>query len=158
MHSVERSSTHPGWPGTTQWAAAVGPGKSPLSPCAVRPPVPRGMSLLVPLWPWEDDDTPPFPSMGRVQVSTPETLAAVRRRIDVRPFGLILEGHTRREGDPAPIALDPGTDLSEWQSLDWRDGAAGLAHIEPDALDNLGGKAHGWLRPRPLDDTSSYPN
>jgi hypothetical protein len=114
----------------------------------------RGISLLVPLWPWERRDVPPFPSFGRVQAATPETLAAVRKRIGVKPFGLFLEGHTRREGEPAPIALDPGTDLSEWQSLDLRNGDGGPAHVDSGALDNLGGKAHRWLRPRPLDDTS----
>jgi hypothetical protein len=98
----------------------------------------RGMSLVVPLWPWERGSELPFPSIGRVQAVTPETLAAIRRRIGVRPFGLFLEGHTRREGDAAPIALDPGTDLSEWQSLDWRNPDGGPAHSDAVALDNLG--------------------
>jgi hypothetical protein len=114
----------------------------------------RGTSLVVPLWPWERGDEPPFPSIGRVQAATPETLTAIRRRIGVQPFGLFLEGHTRRRGDTAPVALDPGTDFAEWQSLDWRDGGGGPAHVDSDALDNLGGKAHRWLRPRPLDDRS----
>jgi hypothetical protein len=106
----------------------------------------------VPLWPWEDADEPRFPSIGRVQTTTPETLTAIRRRIKVRPFGLFLEGHTRRRGDAAPIALDPGTDLAEWQSLDWRNGDGGPAHVDANLLDNLGGKAHQWLQPRRLDD------
>ena len=114
----------------------------------------RGQSLIIDRWPWEDADELPFPSIGRVQAATPETLASVRKRIGVRPFGLFLEGHTRREGDPAPIALDPGTDLSECQSLDWLDGAGRRADFDADALDNLGGKSHRWLRPRPLDDTA----
>jgi hypothetical protein len=113
----------------------------------------RGVSLLVPVWPWERSDEPPFPSFSRVQAVTPETLATVRERIGLKPFGLFLDGHTQREADAAPIALDPGTDLSEWQSLAWRNAAGGPAHVA-DALDNLGGKAHRWLRPRPLDDWS----
>ncbi len=112
----------------------------------------RGTSLVVPLWPWEDADEPPFPSIGRVQAATHETLTAIRRRIGVRPFGLFLEGHTRRRGDTTPVALDPGTDLAEYQSLEWREGDGAPAHDVADTLDNLGGKAHRWLRPRPLDD------
>jgi hypothetical protein len=114
----------------------------------------RGTSLVVPLWPWEDADEPPFPSIGRVQATTPETLTTIRRRIGVRPFGLFLEGHTRRSGDTTPVALDPGTDLAGYQSLEWREGDGTPAHDVADTLDNLGGKAHRWLRPRPLDDTS----
>ena len=114
----------------------------------------RGISLVVPLWLWERGDEPRFPSIGRVQATTPETLTTIRRHIGVRPFGLFLEGHTRRRRDAAPIALDPGTDLAEWQSLDWRDGSGGPAHVDDNALDNLGGKAHRWLRPRPLNDQS----
>jgi hypothetical protein len=114
----------------------------------------RGISLVVPLWPWEDTAEPPFPSIGRVQAATPETLAAIRRRIGVRPFGLFLEGHTRRSGDTTSVALDPGTDLAEYQSLDWREGDGAPAHNVADTRDNLGGKAHRWLRPRPLDDRS----
>jgi hypothetical protein len=114
----------------------------------------RGISLVVPLWPWERADEPRFPSIGRVQAATPETLTAIRRRIGVRPFGLFLEGHTRRSGDTTPVALDPGTDLAEWQSLDWRLGDGGPAHVDANVLDNLGGKAYLWLQPRPLDDRS----
>jgi hypothetical protein len=114
----------------------------------------RGASLVVPLWPWEGADEPPFPSIGRVQATTPETLTTIRQRIGVRPFGLFLEGHTRRSGDTTTVALDPGTDLAEWQSLDWREGNGAPAHDVADTLDNLGGKAHRWLRPRQLDDRS----
>ena len=114
----------------------------------------RGTFLAVPFWPWERRDEPPFPSFGRVQAATPETFASIRRRIGVRPFGSYLEGHTGRSGDTTPVVLDPGTDLSEWQSLDWHNGDGGPAHVDADALDNLGGKAHRWLRPRPLDDQS----
>jgi hypothetical protein len=114
----------------------------------------RGTSLVVPLWPWERGDEPPFPSIGRVQAATHETLTTICRRIGVRPFGLFLEGHTRRSGDTTPVALDPGTDLAGYQSLEWREGDGAPAHDIADALDNLGGKAHRWLRPRPLDDTS----
>lgn len=112
----------------------------------------RGIPLVVPLWPWERADEPPFPSISRVQAATPETLAAIRRRIDLRPFGLFLEGHTRRERDAAPVALDPGTDLAEYETLDWRDGRGEPAMVDGSVLDNLGGKAHRWLRPRPIDD------
>jgi hypothetical protein len=114
----------------------------------------RGTTLVVPLWPWEDADEPRFPSIGRVQATTPETLTAIRRRIDVRPFGLFLEGHARLARGTAPVAVDPGTDLAEWQSLDWRDGSGGPAHVDDNALGNLGGKAHRWLRPHPLDNRS----
>jgi hypothetical protein len=114
----------------------------------------RGIPLVVPLWPWERAGEPPFPSISRVQAATPETLAAIRRRIDVRPFGLFLEGHTRRERDTAPVALDPGTDLAEYEALDWRGAAGRPACVDVDVLDNLGGKAHRWLRPRPIDDQS----
>jgi hypothetical protein len=114
----------------------------------------RGTTLVVPLWPWEDADEPRFPSIGRVQATTPETLTAIRRRIDVRPFGLFLEGHARLARGTAPVAMDPGTDLTEWQSLDWRDGSGVPAHVDDNALGNLGGKAHRWLRPHPLDDRS----
>jgi hypothetical protein len=40
--SADRSSTHRGWQGTTQRATAGGPGRSPLSPSAVRSPAPGG--------------------------------------------------------------------------------------------------------------------
>jgi hypothetical protein len=112
----------------------------------------RGRSLAVEHWPWEDAGEPPFPSIGRVQASTPQTLVAIRRRIGVRPFGLFLEGHTRRATETAQVALDPGTDLVEWQSLDWR-GRDGRS-ADSSSLDNLGAKANRWLRPRPLDDQS----
>ncbi|MGO9195970.1 MAG: hypothetical protein ACLQK4_02430 [Acidimicrobiales bacterium] len=114
----------------------------------------RGISIVLPLWPWESADEPPSPSISRVQAATPETLAAIRRRIGARPFGLFLQAHTRRERDVSPVALDPGTDLAEYQSLDWRGAVGQPARVDAVVLDNLGGKAHRWLRPRPIDDRS----
>jgi hypothetical protein len=41
-HSADRSSTRRRWPGTMTTGAIAGPGRSPLSPCAVRSPAPGG--------------------------------------------------------------------------------------------------------------------
>jgi hypothetical protein len=117
--------------------------------------------LALARWPWEEAAMAPFPSLGRVQAASVGTLAAVRKRLGIRPFGLYVEAFTTRARDVAPVGLDPGGDLSDWAAIDWR-GAEGEAVrvstdpsvVEAVALDNLGGKAFRWLRPRPVDETS----
>jgi hypothetical protein len=119
----------------------------------------KGRELLAPAWPWEQRDGP-FPCMQREQVVSRERLMALHRRsVSVHPFGYVVVGVTECSSSISPAALDPGTDLAEWCSLDWRGGNGEPVQVSVDRSDlravllaNLGSRAWRWLQPRLLDD------
>jgi hypothetical protein len=105
---------------------------------------------------WDDPVGPPFPALMRLQAATPEHLRELAPRLSLKPFGL----YVRANADPAfdnPgsfVGLDPGTDLSGWTHIDWRDERGRLASIttipgEPGhVVTTLSGKALRWTRPQ----------
>jgi hypothetical protein len=127
----------------------------------------RGERLVSLSWPWESDGA--FPAVERCQVASAARLAGLSNRLSLKPFGRYVSGVPEQRRDFAPVALDPGGDLSDWRKIDWR-GAEGEpveTTVDPSKaaersdrrapvlLANLGGKAIRWLRPRPVDDRSS---
>ncbi|MGH9293782.1 MAG: hypothetical protein ACRD0B_00485 [Acidimicrobiales bacterium] len=122
----------------------------------------RGERLLA-LWPWDADG--PFPAIECCQAASPKRLDELSSRLSLRPFGLYASGVVKYKHADTPVALDSGSDLSDWRSLDWRglDGepvqptvdageVAGSPRERTIVLSNLGGKAFRWTRPRLLND------
>jgi hypothetical protein len=92
-----------------------------------------------------------------LQPGTPEHLAELAPRLRLKPFGLYL----RAEVDPAfakpgsVVGLDPGTDLADWEAVDWRDKHGAPVHTttEPgelgtSVLTTLSAKAQRWMKVR----------
>lgn len=74
--------------------------------------------------PWDGSDGEAFPVLRRFSAGSPDALSELPKDLGAHPFGALVEGQVDKlHGDPgAPVALDPGTDLSDWQGLDWRNG------------------------------------
>ncbi len=111
-------------------------------------------------WPWEAGGS--FPCLEREQAFTPARIAELAKRgLKVRPGSYVVRG-LMATGGVSPLTLDPGGNLADWQSLDWR-GADG-ERVQPNVrtehvrgltdLDSLDAKARRWLEPRPLPDSS----
>ena len=87
-------------------------------PGATRPPAP-----------WDAAGAPPFPTMRRLSVVSPEVLRSLPDALGARPGSRYLVGVTDRSGlglAGEVVALDPGGDLSGWQSLRWLDRRTGV--------------------------------
>jgi hypothetical protein len=117
----------------------------------------RGQEPTMPLWPWEQPGVPPFPCIEREQVVTHRRQRELTKRgLVVRPFGYVLSANTEWRSDPSPVALDPGGDLADWASLDWRGPDGKPVRVtttgEPGAvqLDDVGARAWRWLQRRPV--------
>ncbi len=119
----------------------------------------KGKPVPLASWSWEAGG--PFPCLEREQAFSPARIAELAKRgLKVRPGSYIVRGITRSASNTSPVALDPGGNLADWQSLDWR-GADG-ERVQPEVrtahvarltdLDSLGAKAWRWLAPRPLPD------
>jgi len=80
-------------------------------PAAVRGPVS-----------WDEGQAQPAPCLRHLAVTSPEVLASLPTTLGAHPGSHFLEGTVdvkRRNVDPVPVALDPGGDLPNWQTLHW---------------------------------------
>jgi hypothetical protein len=72
---------------------------------------------------WDEGERLPFPALRRLQVTTPELLKSLPKSLGLRPGSRYVEALVSelRPGVGAPVALDPGGDLSDWVGLGWVD-------------------------------------
>jgi hypothetical protein len=108
---------------------------------------------------WEQQDEPDFPALRRVSVSGHQGLSGLPDALGARPFTRVVEALVDELSpvQPAghPVALDPGGDLRDWESLDWFDSARnGPITVTTDAgrrnavlVDTLRARAVEWGRP-----------
>jgi hypothetical protein len=68
---------------------------------------------------------PAFPAIRRLVVKTPEMARLLPKSLGARPGTRYLEASAGTIAPRALVALDPGGDLSDWQTLDWFDKATG---------------------------------
>jgi hypothetical protein len=71
---------------------------------------------------WDEGQALPVPCLRHLVVTSPEVLASLPTSLGAHPGSHFVEGTVdvkRRNVDPVPVALDPGGDLSNWQSLWW---------------------------------------
>ncbi|MGH8995139.1 MAG: hypothetical protein ACRDYB_03750, partial [Acidimicrobiales bacterium] len=109
--------------------------------------------------PWDTGDGDPFPALARWSAGSPEVLARVPVALGAHAFAPLVEARVDRQlapGTPAPIALDPGDDLSGWEDLAWvdHDGRRGRVSTGPDPgttvpLTRLADVAADWCVPVP---------
>ena len=74
--------------------------------------------------PWDRATADPFPALARWSAGSPEVLARVPAALGAHAFAPLVEARVDRQlapGTTAPIALDPGDDLSGWAALVWVD-------------------------------------
>ena len=75
--------------------------------------------------PWDAPGEAPFPVLHRFSAGSPAALGQLPEHLGAHPFAPIVEARRDRYGmdpdGPTPVALDPGTDLSEWEDVEWRD-------------------------------------
>jgi hypothetical protein len=75
--------------------------------------------------PWDAPGEAPFPVLHRFSAGSPAALKQLPEGLGAHPFAPIVEARRDRYGidpdGPAPVALDPGTDLGEWEDIEWRD-------------------------------------
>ncbi|MDA8380323.1 MAG: hypothetical protein M0020_05775 [Actinomycetota bacterium] len=113
---------------------------------------------------WDKGDASPWPELRRIVAASVEDLRGRKGRpprvpavLGARPFSPLVEASPDKLLDPGAgpvVALDPGTDLAEWEELAWyhRDGRparvatmgdeAGVTH-----LDTLAATAQAWTGP-----------
>jgi hypothetical protein len=109
--------------------------------------------------PWDAGQPLPFPAIRRLVVTTPEVLRSLPSALGARVGSRYLEAMVDQtfggRVSGAPVALDPGGDLSGWQSLRWLDRRSGQpvrvstarADIDAVRLAWLADKAADWSRP-----------
>jgi hypothetical protein len=71
---------------------------------------------------WDEGLELPAPCLRHLAATSPEVLASLPTSLGAHPGSHFLEGTVdvkRRNVDPVPVALDPGGDLSNWQTLHW---------------------------------------
>jgi hypothetical protein len=73
--------------------------------------------------PWAEDDD--FPSLRRMPVTTPQTLAALPVSLGARPASRYLAATPYYRRGHEAITLDRGDDLSGWRRLRWVDRTSG---------------------------------
>ncbi len=108
--------------------------------------------------PW-DRDPEPFPALARWSAGSPRALGNVSAVLGAHAFAPLLEARVDRLLAPsvrAPIALDPGDDLSGWSALRWvgPDGVACAVSTGDDPgiavpLVRLADAASDWCNPVP---------
>jgi hypothetical protein len=110
--------------------------------------------------PWDSPEESPFPVFRRWSAGSLAALAGLPSGLDLHPFGPVVEGVVDKlYGDPgAPLTLDPGTDLSDWQCLAFlgADGdsigvGVGQTGTRAVSLRSLSEWAKRWCDPLPLD-------
>lgn len=112
--------------------------------------------------PWDQHGAEAFPVLRRFSVGSPSALAGLPPELQCRPFTPMVEGQLDRlhlavgEDRPAPVALDPGTGLGDWDGLDWRNTEGGPIRIgvrpgrrTNTVLRSLSVWALAWCRPVP---------
>ena len=88
--------------------------------------------------PWDEEGGMPAPALRRLVVKSPEMLSLVPEALNPTMGTRYLEAQPsvmRRGLSGNPVALDPGGDLTGWQSLQWFDsalGGTGARHHGPD--------------------------
>lgn len=109
--------------------------------------------------PWDRPGKAPFPVVRRFTAASPDALASVPDELGAHPFAPLLEGQRdslRARHCEVPVALDPGTDLDDWETLHWHDiygpvrvtvEGLGLHGVTP--LQSLRDFAEAWSVPRP---------
>jgi hypothetical protein len=115
--------------------------------------------------PWDAGRAEPWPVLRRFQAATPKTLEELPKVLGAHPFAPVVEAETDRLWHPnhrlagAPLALDPGTDLSDWPHLSWTDRRSRPLTLTTDphrvnevVLGPLSDMAEGWAIPVPVDD------
>jgi hypothetical protein len=121
----------------------------------------RGVErAVVDRWPWDVAGAHLFPALQRGQAGDPTAVDDVAERYGLKlcPYGLYVNGTAWSASEPPLAALDPGGDLSDWRSLDWR--REGGEPVVPavatrqvkllGALRSIDDKAIAWMKPRPL--------
>ena len=104
--------------------------------------------------PWDAGEAPAFPSLRRLPVTTPGTLASLPGSLGARPGSRYLSAVPYYKGDHEAIVLDRGGDLSYWQALPWLDRCTGERRAVTMADDGSGlvpeplrTRAVDWTRP-----------
>ena len=99
--------------------------------------------------PWDDPDlsVPAFPTLRRLQVTSPELLATLPASLGAHLGTRFVEASSPIEPDASYVALDPGGPLDDWQDLRWLRRASGL----PVAVTTTGAD-YGAVRLEPLRD------
>jgi hypothetical protein len=108
--------------------------------------------------PWDEGQRLAFPTLRRLAVTSPAVLDSLPASLGARPGTRYVEGIVdllRRGTDPTPVALDPGGDLADWQTLTWvarSTGQSVTVTTDPMAvgsvlLESLGVRAAHWASP-----------
>jgi len=106
--------------------------------------------------PWDDGRTGPFPALRRLTVTSPDVLRSLPHSLGARMGTRYIEAMTDVfRNAPAPVALDPGGDLTDWRSLRFVNRATDTTvRVTFDAcdhealcLDTLSGRAITWTSP-----------
>jgi hypothetical protein len=109
--------------------------------------------------PWDVGSSSPSPAIRGLAVVSPEVLKSLPSALGVHPGTPFLEAATddlfEFHNGGAPVALDPGGDLANYQSLQWFDRKTGEpirsgtnpALIDAVVLATLDRKARDWSRP-----------
>ena len=74
--------------------------------------------------PWDGSEAPPFPVLRQYMAASPTTLGELPGALGAHPFAPIVEAHPDQllaRHAETPVALDPGTNLAEWATLQWHD-------------------------------------
>lgn len=83
--------------------------------------------------PWDPGDALPFPAIRRLVVKSPEMARQLPKAFGARPGTRYLEMTAGTIAPRAVVALDPGGDLSDWDSLNWFDKGTGEpVHVTTD--------------------------
>lgn len=114
--------------------------------------------------PWAEVAGQPWPVLRRFQAATADALADVPDSLGLQPFGTYVRLEPDKLfGDPgAPVALDPGDDLTGWaSSVSWTDAAGHQVRVGTDGpgdVDVVGRAlsefAYEWTKPSPPEDDS----
>jgi hypothetical protein len=108
--------------------------------------------------PWDSPNGLPFPVLRGYTAASPTTLAGQPEALGAHPFAPIVEAHPDQllaGHAETPVALDPGTDLSDWETLRFHDRyglvritTAGIADGHTVPLQTLRAFAEDWTKPR----------
>ena len=113
-----------------------------------------------------DDGRERFPQLKLAQAASPRMLRQVERDygLRLRPFGHYVQGTSLPplgvKSAPPVAALDPGTDLADWQASAWHRQGCEVVRVTTDeekryergwhVLASIEDKADRWMRPRAL--------
>jgi hypothetical protein len=109
-----------------------------------------------------------FPALRRLMVKTPEMARLLPDCLGARPGTRYVQATLPRGVDETPVALDPGGDLADWQTLGWVGQKTGSAiRVTTDPRDigavlvqSLDDRAVLWSKPPtavPIESVTVYP-